>query len=96
MTNAGGKDGATAIQSYLGQVGIRVNIDIADAGRYASELFGPSGWDELAFAANGIHPSGTCLYQHWGPRPATYRYDYIKKSPGVPCPLRKGPPHVRR
>jgi peptide/nickel transport system substrate-binding protein len=81
MTQASLKDGATAIQSYLGEVGIRVNIDIADAGRYASELFGPGGWDELALGASGIHPSGTDIYQHWGPRPATYRFDFIKKTP---------------
>jgi ABC-type transport system substrate-binding protein len=81
MTVAGSKDGATAIQSYLGEVGIKVTIDIADAGRYAAQLFGPGGWDELAFAASGIHPSGTDLYQHWGPRPATYRFDFIKKTP---------------
>jgi len=81
MTMAGLKDGATAIQSYLGEVGIRVTIDIADAGRYAAQLFGPGGWDELAFGASGIHPSGTDLYQHWGPRPATYRFDFIKKTP---------------
>jgi peptide/nickel transport system substrate-binding protein len=81
MTQASLKDAATAIQQYLGEVGIKVNIDIADPGRYASELFGPNGWDELALGANGIHPSGTGLYQHWGPRPATYRFDYIKKTP---------------
>lgn len=81
MTMAGAKDGATAIQSFLAEVGIRVTIDIADAGRYASALFSPAGWDELAFAASGIHPSGTDLYQHWGPRPLTYRFEFIKKSP---------------
>jgi ABC-type transport system substrate-binding protein len=81
MTIVGLKEGATAIQSYLDQVGIKVFIDIADAGRYATSLFGPSGWDELAFAGSGIHPSGTDLYQHWGPRPATYRFDYVRKTP---------------
>jgi peptide/nickel transport system substrate-binding protein len=80
-TMAGLKDGATAVQSYLDRVGIKVTIDIADAGRYAAALFSPAGWDDLIFAASGIHPSGTDLYQHWGPRPATYRYDFIKKTP---------------
>jgi peptide/nickel transport system substrate-binding protein len=75
------KDAATAIQSYLGAVGIKVNIDLADMGRYAAALFSPQGWDELALAASGIHPSGTDLYQHFGPRPLTYRFDYIKKTP---------------
>ena len=41
----------------------------------------PAGWDDFIFAASGIHPSGTDLYQHWGPRPATYRFDFIKKTP---------------
>jgi len=36
---------------------------------------------ELALAASGIHPSGTDLYQHFGPRPLTYRFDFIKKTP---------------
>ena len=81
MTQASLKDGATAIQSYLDEVGIKVTIDIADAGRYASSLFSPAGWDELVLASSGIHPSGTDLYQHWGPKPATYRFDFIKKSP---------------
>ncbi len=75
------KDAATAIQAYLGAVGIKVNIDLADFGRYAAALFSPQGWDELALAASGIHPSGTDLYQHFGPRPLTYRFDYIKKTP---------------
>jgi ABC-type transport system substrate-binding protein len=81
MTMAGLKDAATAIQSYLDQVGIKANIDIADAGRYAAALFSPAGWDDLILAASGIHPSGTDLYQHWGPKPATYRFDFIKKTP---------------
>ena len=81
MTQPSLKDAATAIQSYLEQVGIRVTVDIADVGRYSASLFSPTGWDDLALAQSGIHPSGTDLYQHWGPRPATYRYDFIKKSP---------------
>jgi ABC-type transport system substrate-binding protein len=81
ITDAGSRDAATAIQAYLGAVGIRVNIDIADTARYAAAMFSPFGWDELALAASGIHPSGTDLYQHFGPRPLTYRFDYIKKTP---------------
>ncbi len=81
MAPAGSKDVATAIQSYLDQVGIKVNIDIADPGRYFAALFSPAGWDDLVLSASGIHPSGTDLYQHWGPKAATYRFDYIKKSP---------------
>jgi peptide/nickel transport system substrate-binding protein len=75
------KDAGTAIQSYLDQVGIKVNIDIADPGRYYAAVFSPAGWDDLVLSASGIHPSGTDLYQHWGPKAATYRFDFIKKSP---------------
>lgn len=75
------KDAATAIQAYLGEVGIRISIDVADEARYATAMFSPQGWDDLALAASGIHPSGTDLYQHFGPRPLTYRFDFIKKTP---------------
>lgn len=81
ICQAASKDIATAIQSYLNEVGIRINIDIADEARYATALFSPQGWDDLALAASGIHPSGTDLYQHFGPRPLTYRFDFIKKTP---------------
>jgi ABC-type transport system substrate-binding protein len=81
LCQASSKDAATAIQSYLNEVGIRITIDVADDGRYAASLFSPQGWDDLALAGSGIHPSGTDIYQHFGPRPLTYRHDYIKKTP---------------
>jgi peptide/nickel transport system substrate-binding protein len=81
ICQASSKDAATAIQSYLNEVGIRISIDIADEGRYAASLFSPQGWDDLALAGSGIHPSGTDIFQHFGPRPLTYRFDYIKKTP---------------
>jgi peptide/nickel transport system substrate-binding protein len=81
MTVAQSRDAATAVQNYLADVGIKADIDIADFGRYAAALFGGKGWDGLALAASGIHPPGTDLYQHWGPRPNTFRFDFIKKSP---------------
>jgi peptide/nickel transport system substrate-binding protein/oligopeptide transport system substrate-binding protein len=81
LCQASSRDAATAIQSYLNEVGIRITIDVADEARYATSLFSPQGWDDLALAGSGIHPSGTDIYQHFGPRPLTYRYDFIKKTP---------------
>jgi peptide/nickel transport system substrate-binding protein len=81
ICQASSKDAATAIQQYLGEVGIRITIDVADDARYAASMFSPQGWDDLALAGSGIHPSGTDIYQHFGPRPLTYRFDYIKKTP---------------
>jgi ABC-type transport system substrate-binding protein len=81
ICQAASNDAATAIQGFLNEVGIRITIDVADPGRYAAALFSPQGWDDLALAGSGIHPSGTDIYQHFGPRPLTYRHDFIKKTP---------------
>ena len=81
MTTAPSRDAATSIQNFLADVGIQVEIDIADFGRYAASMFGGKGWDSLALCASGIHPPGTDLYQHWSPRPNTFRGPFIKKSP---------------
>lgn len=75
------RDAAIAVQSYLAAVGIRVSVDVADLGRYYGSLFGPAGWDDLAIARSGINPDATDLFVHFGPRPMTYRFGFIAKSP---------------
>jgi ABC-type transport system substrate-binding protein len=75
------RDAATAIQSYLGAVGIRMSIDVADMGRYFAAVFSPTGWTDLVLAASGINPDSTDLFVHFGPRPWTYRFGFIAKSP---------------
>jgi ABC-type transport system substrate-binding protein len=75
------RDQAVAIQSYLTAAGIRVTIDLADMGRYFGALFGPDGWTDLVISASGINPDATDLFVHFGPRPMTYRWGYIAKSP---------------
>ena len=72
---------ATAIQSYLGAVGIKVSIDTADMGRYFAAVFSPAGWTDLVLAASGINPGGDDPLVHFGPRPWTYRFGFIAKSP---------------
>jgi peptide/nickel transport system substrate-binding protein len=75
------RDEATAVQSYLTAVGIKAEVDLADLGRYFAAIFGPGGWTDLALAQSGINPDGTDLFVHWGPRPMTYRFGQIQKSP---------------
>ena len=75
------RDRRWAIQGYLNAVGIRVNVDLADLGRYFAAIFSPAGWTDLALAASGINPDGTDLFTHFGPRPITYRFGFITKSP---------------
>jgi len=75
------RDQAVAIQNYLGAVGIRVSIDLADMGRYFGALFGPEGWTDLVMSASGINPDATDLFVHFGPHPMTYRWGYIAKTP---------------
>ena len=45
----GGRDIAEPIQAYLGDVGIDVEIDMADPGRFFGSLWGPAGWKILPY-----------------------------------------------
>jgi ABC-type transport system substrate-binding protein len=74
-------DAATAIQSYCAAANIRISIDVADMGRYFAAVFSPAGWTDLILAASGINPDSTDIFVHFGPRPWTYRFGYIQKSP---------------
>ncbi len=73
------RDAAAALQSYLGEVGIEVDLDIADTARYNAAVFA-DGWKGLALAASGINPDATDLFVHYGPDPMTYRTENIAKS----------------
>jgi peptide/nickel transport system substrate-binding protein len=74
------RDAVAALQAYLGDVGIIVEPDIADFGRYMVSLF-ISGWDDLALASSGINPDATDIFVHFGPNPMTFMTGSIYKSP---------------
>jgi peptide/nickel transport system substrate-binding protein len=64
-----GKDQAAALQAMLGQVGITVNVDVADPGRYFGALYGP-GWNGgLLLFSVPVDPV-FCVgwFVHFGPR----------------------------
>ncbi len=79
ITNELLRDPAAALKSYLGEVGIEVDLDIADTARYTAAIFS-DGWNGLALAASGINPDATDLFVHFGPDPMTYRTGNIAKS----------------
>jgi ABC-type transport system substrate-binding protein len=79
MLTETGIDASSAIKAYLGEVGIEVELDVADLGRYFGSVFG-AGWDDMVFTASGINPSTTDLYIHYGPAPLTFRTGNIWKS----------------
>jgi peptide/nickel transport system substrate-binding protein len=73
------RDPAAALKSYLGEVGIEVDLDIADTARYMASVFA-DGWSGLVLAASGVNPDATDLFVHFGPDPMTYRTGNIAKS----------------
>jgi peptide/nickel transport system substrate-binding protein len=75
------RDTATALQSFLAAVGIRLTIDLADIGRYSTSIFSPTGWSDLALVQSGINPAGTDVFAHFGPKPFTFRFGNPAKSP---------------
>jgi ABC-type transport system substrate-binding protein len=75
-------DAMALFQFYLGEVGVTVEPDMADIGRYFGALFGgdKGGWDGLCFSGSGINPDGSDLFVHYGPNPMTFRTPNIFKS----------------
>ncbi|MFC1494923.1 ABC transporter substrate-binding protein [Thermodesulfobacteriota bacterium] len=73
------RDPAAALQSYLGEVGIKVDLDIADTARYMAAVFA-DGWTGLVLAISGVNPDATDLFVHFGKDPMTYRTGNIAKS----------------
>jgi peptide/nickel transport system substrate-binding protein len=81
--SGGNTNDVMALFEYqLGLVGITVEPDIADLGRYFGALFGGAngGWDDLCYTASGINPDGSDLFVHYGPNPMTFRTPNIWKS----------------
>jgi peptide/nickel transport system substrate-binding protein len=74
-----GIDAGSFIQANLGDVGIEVELDVADLGRYFGAAFG-TGWEEMILTASGINPSATDIFVHFGPSPMTFRTGNIWKS----------------
>jgi peptide/nickel transport system substrate-binding protein len=73
------QDIMAALQSFLGEVGIIIEPDMADWGRFGASLFG-TGWKDTAYAGSGINPDATDLFIHYGPTPMTFRTGNIWKS----------------
>jgi peptide/nickel transport system substrate-binding protein len=62
-----------AIKRYLDDVGMTVDIDIADAGRYYGGLYG-FGWDDLLLGGAGYGSGDTMAsaQDSWGDQPLTH------------------------
>jgi len=75
-------DAMALFQYNLGLVGITVQPDIADLGRYFGALFGGAkgGWEGLCYSASGINPDGSDLFVHYGPNPMTFATPNMFKS----------------
>jgi ABC-type transport system substrate-binding protein len=59
-----GKDVAEAVKGYLDEVGINIEVDMADPGRYWGSLFG-KGWDDLVLCFHGIDHNSLATTQVW-------------------------------
>ncbi len=65
----GSEDAVTAIKQFLDDVGMEVEIDIADFGRYYGMAF-TEGWPDLILYGWGVDPNTfVSMHCHWGPEP---------------------------
>ena len=60
----GGKDTAEAIKQFLDDVGIEVEIDMSDLGRYFAAMFG-TGWKDMLLSFNGTDPTSLATFEGW-------------------------------
>ena len=78
---AGGTtDSAEAIKAYLSDVGITVDIDIADPGRYFGSIWG-TGWEDLALGFTGLDPTYLVTFQRWFGHDTATQLVSFKQSP---------------
>ena len=69
----------TVIQNYLKEVGIVVDLDVADVGRYWGAVNG--GWQGLLLGVSAINPEYCVAWlHHFGPEPVM-RFASMAKSP---------------
>jgi len=69
----------TVIQNYLKEVGIAVDLDVADVGRYWGAVNG--GWQGLLLGVSAINPEYCVAWlHHFGPEPVM-RFASMAKSP---------------
>jgi peptide/nickel transport system substrate-binding protein len=63
------KDLAAVVQNYLAEVGIEVELDPADPGRYWGSIFG-TGWNGLLLGVSAINPEYAVAWlDHFGRQP---------------------------
>ena len=67
--SSGRNDVAEAVKGYLDAVGFKVNLDIADTGRYSAAIYA-DGFEDLALAMSGNDQDYLVSAQRWwGPQP---------------------------
>ena len=76
----GGNQAAEAIKAYLSEVGINIEIDIADPGRYFGSIW-RTGWEDLALGMTGLDPNYLVTFQRWFSHDPATNLVSFKRSP---------------
>jgi ABC-type transport system substrate-binding protein len=78
LAGTGSEDMVTAIKQYLDAVGMTVDVDIADMGRYYGMIYG-SGWPDLMLYGWGVDPNTLMsVHRHWGPEPMSNPVSFVR------------------
>jgi len=73
-------DMGTIIQNYLAEIGIEVELDVADPGRYWGKVF-VEGWQGLLLGVSALNPEYCVVFlHHFGPEPLV-AFASLAKSP---------------
>jgi ABC-type transport system substrate-binding protein len=78
LAAVGAEDATTAIKQYLDAVGMTVEVDIADFGRYYGMVYG-AGWPDLTLYGWGVDPNTLMsVHRHWGPEPMSNPASFVR------------------
>ena len=76
----GGQQAGEALKAYLGDVGIDVDLDMADMGRYFGSMFA-TGWEDLLLGFTGLDPNYLVTFQRWFSHQPMTNLVSFKRSP---------------
>jgi peptide/nickel transport system substrate-binding protein len=81
MSDQGSRDFGTMLKRYLDEVGIRVELDLADPGRFFSTVYGTKPGPDLSVMYSGMDTNYLVTYMRWFSTDPMTNLSYLGHTP---------------